>query len=198
VVALAVSALFHETLLRRLGRALLVDEPLQAADVAVVPEWTDTAGALEAADLVQQGWVKRVVVLLDTPDVAEMELIRRGVRSPTQPPRLLTLLRDLQVSKVEAITGTGNGTDAESRALPAWFDRYRWRTAIVISLPDHSRRLHRLLRRSIRGHSTRVIVRTSRYSSFDPDEWWRTRSGVRIQIEETQKLLLDIALHPFS
>jgi hypothetical protein len=37
-----------------------------------------------------------------------------------------------------------------------------------------------------------------RYSSFDPDQWWETRSGTRREIIELQKLLLDIVLHPTS
>lgn len=137
-------------------------------------------------------------MLLDGPDVAEKELVRRGVLSPSQSSWLVNLLSQLHVEQVESITDSGNGTEAESLALPQWCDRHQWRTIIVVSLPDHSRRLHRLLRRSMRGHATRVIVRTTRYSSFDPDTWWHTRGGVLVQLQESQKLLLDIVLHPFS
>ena len=38
----------------------------------------------------------------------------------------------------------------------------------------------------------------ARYSSFDPDRWWETRGGVRIEIIELQKLVLDVVLHPMS
>ena len=31
----------------------------------------------------------------------------------------------------------------------------------------------------MKGHPTRVTVRSARYSSFDPDRWWETRAGVR-------------------
>jgi hypothetical protein len=198
IVALAASAIFHQALLQAVGRALVVDESLEGADVVVVPGWTQAAGVLEAADLVHQGLASRVVVLLDGPDVAEKELVRRGVMSPTQASWLVSLLTRLQVAQVESVTDSGNGTEAESLVLPEWCDRHQWRTVIVISLPDHSRRLRRLLRRSMRGHATRVIVRTSRYSSFDPDAWWRTRGGIRVQLQESEKLLLDIVLHPFS
>jgi hypothetical protein len=37
-----------------------------------------------------------------------------------------------------------------------------------------------------------------RYSSFDPDLWWKTRSGVRTEIVELQKLVLEVVLHPIS
>jgi hypothetical protein len=32
----------------------------------------------------------------------------------------------------------------------------------------------------------------------DPDRWWETRRGVRTEIVELQKLLLDVVLHPMS
>jgi hypothetical protein len=32
----------------------------------------------------------------------------------------------------------------------------------------------------------------------DPDRWWKTRGGVRTEIIELQKLLLDFTLHPIS
>jgi hypothetical protein len=53
-----------------------------------------------------------------------------------------------------------------------------------------------VLRRSMRGRGTRVMVRAARFSEYDPDRWWQTRSGIRIQIGETQKLLLDLLRHP--
>jgi hypothetical protein len=50
----------------------------------------------------------------------------------------------------------------------------------------------------MKGHSTRVTVQPARYSSFDPDRWWETRGGVRTEIVELQKLVLDAVLHPMS
>jgi hypothetical protein len=72
------------------------------------------------------------------------------------------------------------------------------RLIIVVTSSDHSRRLQRVLRRAMKGRGTRVIVRRSRYSEFDPDRWWQTRSGTRSEIIEFEKLLIDVVRHPFS
>jgi hypothetical protein len=53
-----------------------------------------------------------------------------------------------------------------------------------------------VLDRVMRTHATRVTVRPAHYSSFDPDRWWETRTGVRTEIIELQKLLFDFVLHP--
>jgi hypothetical protein len=58
--------------------------------------------------------------------------------------------------------------------------------------------VRRVLERAMKGHPTEVRMRVARYSDFDPDRWWETRSGVRTEIIELQKLLLDFVLHPIS
>jgi hypothetical protein len=50
----------------------------------------------------------------------------------------------------------------------------------------------------MKGHPTHVAVRAARYSNFDPDRWWETRTGVRTEIIELEKLSLDVVLHPMS
>jgi hypothetical protein len=40
----------------------------------------------------------------------------------------------------------------------------------------------------MKGHPTRVTVRSERYSQFDPEAWWRTRSGTRAELVEFEKL----------
>jgi hypothetical protein len=39
---------------------------------------------------------------------------------------------------------------------------------------------------------------SARFPDFNPDLWWGSRGGVRLEIEELEKLLLDIVRHPIS
>jgi hypothetical protein len=80
--------------------------------------------------------------------------------------------------------------------LPKWADEQHLRSIVVVAATDHSRRLQRVFDRATKGHPTHVTVQAARYSSFDPDRWWETRSGTRIEIIELQKRLLDIVLQP--
>jgi hypothetical protein len=50
----------------------------------------------------------------------------------------------------------------------------------------------------MKGHATHVAVQPARYSVFDPDRWWETRHGIRIEIDEFLKLVLEVVLHPIS
>jgi len=88
------------------------------------------------------------------------------------------------------------GTEGEGEALPSWCDQHQFGSIVFVSARDHSRRLRRVLDRAMRGHSTRVTIQPERYPDFDPDRSWVARGGIRKEIIELQKLVLDMILHP--
>ena len=200
LAALAIVAIpsLREPVLRAAGWALVTkNEPVAPADVIVLSIDSGGAGALEAADLVHSGVSKRVAVFADPPSGEDYEFIRRGLPYEDAAARQIRQLRTLGVTDVVQIPKV-EGTESEGQALPQWSDEQHLRSIVVVATKDHSRRLRRVLDRSMKGHPTHVTVRAARYSNFDPDRWWETRGGVRIEIVELQKLLLDFVLHPLS
>ena len=188
----------RQPVLRAAGWALVVTEPVAAADVIVVSPDSGGAGALEAADLVQSGIATRVAVFTDPPSGEHHEFIRRGLPYEDAGARQIRQLKLLGVTDVVQISRTDVGTEGEGDALPPWCDQHQFRSVVFVAARDHSRRLRRVLDRVMKGHPTRVTVQPARYSSFDPDRWWETRVGVRTEIIELQKLVLDAVLHPVS
>jgi hypothetical protein len=188
----------REPALRAAGWALVVNEPVAPADIIVIALDSGGAGALEAADLVQSGIATRVAVFTDPPSGEDHEFIRRGLPYENASARQIRQLRWLGVTDVMQIPRTNAGTEGEGQVLPPWCDQHQFRSIVFVATSDHSRRLRRVLDRVMKGHPTRVAVRSARYSSFDPDRWWETRSGVRTEITELQKLVLDVILHPIS
>jgi hypothetical protein len=201
VVAAVVALLLPTTrhaILQTAGWWLVSEDPLAAADVIVVAMGGGSAGAIEAATLVQQGIAARVAVLAEPPTPAEREFARRGITYEDGADISARQLRLLGVSAVERIPNRVEGTEAAGRVLGEWCAHHQLKSMVVVSTADHSRRLRRVLRRSMGSCAARVVVRVARYSTFDPDAWWLTRGGIRTQIVETEKLLLDIARHPWS
>jgi len=203
VVALAVVALLavpfvRELGLRAAGWALLVDEPVAPADIIVVSLDSSGAGALEAADLVQSGIATRVAVFTDPPSGEDHEFIRRGLPYDDASARQIRQLKWLGVMDIVEIPRTEAGTEGEGQVLPPWCEQHQFRSIVFVAARDHSRRARRVLDRAMKGHATHVMVRSERYSSFDPDRWWKTHGGVRTEMVELQKLLLDLILHPMS
>lgn len=203
VVTLAAAAIvavpsIRGLVLREAGWVLVINELVASADIIVISGDSGGAGALEAADLVQRGIATRATVFADPPSGEDHEFVRRGLPYEDRAARQIRQLRWLGVTDVLQIPVTEAGTQAEQKALPLWCDQHQFRSIVFVASRDHSRRVRRVLDRDMKGHPTRVTVRAEHYSNFDPDRWWKTRDGVRVEIVEFQKLVLDAVLHPLS
>lgn len=186
-------------ILRAAGWALVVNDRIEPADTIVVSLEADGAGVLEAADLINSGMARRVAIFTGYPDPVAREFIRRGVPYEDEAARSVRQLRSLGVETIDQIPGSVLGTEDEGPVLAAWCNRQGFRSVIVVSTADHSRRLRRVLHRSLKGHTRAMIHPASaRFPHFDPDHWWESRGGVRVAIEELEKLLLDVLRHPIS
>ena len=198
VIALVVLAVPRTRVatLRALGHSLVVNDPVASVDVIVVSVDAGRGGVIEAADLVRSGMSNTVAVFAEPPDPADLEFARRGIAHQDRAARSLEELELLGVRNAIRIATPVDGTTAEGRVLSTWLNEHGFRSVIMITTPDHARRTRRVLRRALKDRQTAVVVRASRYSDFDADAWWHTRTGVRTEIIELQKLLLDILAHP--
>jgi len=184
--------------LRSAGWALVASDSEEPADIIVIAVDAGAAGVLEATDLVHRGIASRVAVFAEPPDPLATEFAKRGLSPTNLVPWSVRVLNALGITQIEVIAQIPNGTEEEGKILPAWCDQKGFGTIIFVSTSDHSRRTRRVLQRSMSGHHTRVLVRYSSYSRFQPDAWWMTRNGIRTEFVEGEKLLYDVLRHPFS
>lgn len=200
LMALVMSAPVSRThVLRFVGHLLVTNQrSLAPVDIVVVAIDADGAGTLEAADLVHQGVSTRVAVFSDPPSPIDREFLRRGLPYEDRAAISTLQLQMLGVHNIEQIRRSTSGSEQEGEILPAWCDKEGYHSVVLITSADHSRRLSRIFRRSLRNHQLMVSIESSPYSQFNPDTWWKSRAGVRNGIIEFEKLLLDIIRHPFS
>jgi hypothetical protein len=186
-------------ILRSAGRLIVADQPLvRSADIIVVAIDADGEGTLEAADLVHRGVSNRVAVFDDPPTSVDREFLRRGLPYEDRAAISTRQLRSLGVENVDQIPRSTSGSQQEGEILPGWCDTFGYHSVVLVTSSDHSRRLSRILRRSLRTHQIRITIHSSPYSEFSPDTWWKSRGGVRAGIIELEKLLVDVIGHPFS
>lgn len=198
-VIIAGIPVIRSSILRHAGWLLVAYDPVEPSDVIVIALDAGGAGVLEAADLVHAGIARRVAVFAGgPPDSVEREFSRRGIPYEGSAPLKLPLLKSLGVTAIDLIPAAADGTTSEADVLPGWSTQHGFRSIVVVSNPDHSRRLRRMLRRTMKNHQIRVMIRPARHSTFDPDHWWETHTGIRIEVIEIQKLLLDVIRHPIS
>jgi hypothetical protein len=183
-VATGVSGCF----LRALGGILVAEDPLQPTDAIVVTVNSGFAGIREAAALVSRGVARRVAVFAET----ELADPRTG-RYVND--RRVWELSHLGVPEVEVLPAVRGTTDT-GPAVARWTRSHGLRSITVVSLPDHSRRVRRVMQRALRGSGTTVIVRVAPYELFTPDNWWQEPAGRWIGLAELGKLLIEVTLHP--
>jgi hypothetical protein len=182
-------------LLRSLGRMLVAEDPVTPADAIVLTVDVGPAGVLEAADLVRSGIATRVAVFGDPLNAVDLEFARRGHKLEQKSATWVRMLAHLGIPDAEQIPLTQTGTQAESEVLPVWCETNGVASVVVIATPDHSRRVRRTLRRTMKGHQVRVMVRPTRVATFSPESWWQTRDRQRVGLVELQKLLVDVVRH---
>jgi len=190
--------IFREPILTAAGRLLVVANPVTSADIIVVAVDAYKVGVLDAADLFHHGVAPQVAVFATFPDEVDKEFIKRGVPYFDVGAWSVRQLKALGVTHVLMIPQEVHGTEDEGNVLPGWLEQHRFRIVVLVTSSDHSRRVSRVLHRALKGQSVTLIVRPSRYSKFDPENWWQTRENLKTGIIELQKLIIDFVLHPIS
>jgi uncharacterized SAM-binding protein YcdF (DUF218 family) len=175
----------------RAGRYLVHDDPLSKSDAIAVLAGTHAERWLEAVDLYREGWAPRIVLSKGLIDDAELILRKEGVRFPNN----AELARDAMVqmkvpeSAVIILPDVLDNTAQEAQAVHRKAVADHWRQVIVVTSKYHTRRTSFAFERELRGSGVTVVVRGTKYDSFDPDRWWTRRSDFRTVTSELQKLL---------
>ena len=175
---------------------LVAEDPPAKADIIVVSTDSLAAGILEAGKLFDAGYAARVAVFEHQPGPLQAELARRNLPRIDLQAWSVDLLHALGINQVSLIPAVV-GTNDEGDVLLQWCRANGIRSILFVSVADHSRRTRRVLNRALARNGVAVSVRWARLSQFDPDHWWQDRNGQRIEIIESQKLILDILRHPF-
>jgi hypothetical protein len=195
--AVSVPASRH-LLLRSLGWALIARDTPAKVDIIILATDSLGAGVLEATDLVHAGIATRVAVFARPRTRVQTEFASRGIPYFNAMETEIQQLQGLGITAIERIPQEVAGTHDEAKVLQSWCVANHIHSIVFVSASDHSRRTRRVLGRTLGEQGIKVMVDYSRYSDFDPDTWWRSREGQRIELIESEKLLLDILKHPFS
>ncbi len=178
-------------LLRAVGRYLVTEDPIKHADaIAVLSGDGGVARTLEAVRLYQDGYAPRIILTHQPQPKGYEALARFGISVPEERDIQWVVLKGMRVrrSAVLQIQERSNSTDAEMRALVRFMDQQRVRSIILVTSKSHSTRARKILSQTSGGRIA-IISRPSRYDTFDPDGWWRSRRDAKEVFQEYPKLV---------
>jgi uncharacterized SAM-binding protein YcdF (DUF218 family) len=171
-------------LLRLVGEAWLIDDPVEHADAIIVLSddnfYADRA--THAADLYRHGVAPLVVAsgrkLRPYAGIAELmqhDLIERGVPK----------------DKILPFAHVAENTREEAHALrPLAIDR-KWHSVIVVTSNYHTRRTRYIFTR-VFPSSVAVRVSSAKDGDFDPETWWQKRVSLKELTREFAGMLVAI------
>ena len=176
VALVILAAAAHRPALRLIGRALVVEDALTPADAVVVVAGGSPTREATAAGLYRRGLAPLVVLSNDfTPDRVR-ELIALGARrfDYQGESRLVLHTHGVPPDAIVALAVPVKTTESELRLVAEAARARGWRRVILVTSPQHSRRVKLVWARESSG-SVEGLVALVKEDDFLPDGWWRKR-----------------------
>ena len=176
LVVCAVLYLARVPLLRLAGEFWVVDEPPETSDVIVVLSGDnyDAERATRAASLFKSGMAPRVVATgralrsyATTTDLMKRDLVEHGVPE----------------SAIVPFTHKADDTRDEAAAVSEFVRSHGWKKILLVTSNYHTRR-SQYIYEHVLPSSDQLLTIAAPDSDYDPNYWWRTRTGVKIFFHE--------------
>jgi uncharacterized SAM-binding protein YcdF (DUF218 family) len=183
LVVLAAAA--HRPALRLIGRALVVEDALAPADAVVIMAGGIPTREATAAGLYRKGWAPLVVLSNDFTPARVRDLIALGARRLDYQGEARLVLEKYGVppNAIVALSVPVKTTEAELRLVAEAAQARGWRRIILVTSPEHSRRVRLVWARQAPG-SIEGRVALVRSDDFLEDGWWRKRRQAEAVLHE--------------
>jgi uncharacterized SAM-binding protein YcdF (DUF218 family) len=178
-------ALFHEPALRRIGTALIVEDPLAKSDAIVVLAGGTPSREAAAAAVFREGWAPRVIISRATTPKHHRELLRLGVRSHDwQDEARLSLERyGVPPAAIIALPDLTKMTESELVLVHRFARDHGYRRVILVSEAAHMWRVKLIWSRQP-GGGVEGLLHPVRDDRFDPECWWQWRRMAETVLHE--------------
>jgi uncharacterized SAM-binding protein YcdF (DUF218 family) len=184
LVFLGILYLLRGPILRIAGGFWVVDEPAQNSDAIVIlsDDDYDADRASKAAQIYKEGRAPRVVAsgryLRPYASIAELmehDLVERGVPQ----------------GAVVRFPHRARDTREEAAALAPFLASRGWKKILVVTSNYHTRRAEFIFARTLApGSELRMVAAAGR--DYDPDNWWKTREGLRLFFHESVGMIAAV------
>lgn len=183
VLLVALLVAFYRPLLNAAGRWLIVEDPLERADVIVVLSGsTEAERVRQGAALFHAGYAPRLLLSgggvtggIPTPELQKQQAVQAGV------PASVLLFESRSTSTAE-----------QARYLRAQLERLGVGRAIIVTSMYHTRRTRYLFRKFFRGSPVQTSVYPVQHDTFDPMDWWTRELDTERVILEYIKLTMAL------
>jgi uncharacterized SAM-binding protein YcdF (DUF218 family) len=171
-------------ILRLVGGFWVAGESPEASDAIVILGNDDYDGdrAARAAELFKAGWAPHIIASGQyfRPYASAAELEQRDLTE-----------RGVPQNAIIQLPHRARDTREEAIEIGAALSSHSWKKLLIVTSNYHTRRARYIFQRTLPpGSEIHVIAADD--PAYDPDSWWRTRSGVKIFFRETFAFLVAV------
>jgi hypothetical protein len=176
----------HRPVLRGVAGFLIVDQPLEKADVVVLlPSTLSSQDARDAAvQLFRDGTVRQILLLAPTPSRA----VRYGAwPAPATLIRAALAAKGIPATAMAELPDCASDTDTAER-LGRWMADKKAQRLILVCPRFLGRYERQVMQKAIGEQPALEIIYHAMPSQFNRDNWWRSRIGVIEILHQYTKL----------
>jgi len=179
----------RNTLLISLGQFLITQSPLEKADAIIVLGGSVPDRILEAVDIYKEGYAPLIIMTRERKPEGYDELHKLGIKVPEGHDliKIIALKLGVPESAIVTIDKRVDSTFSELRTIYNFLRKKSFKSVILVTSKYHTTRATIVFNRVTKGR-IKVITRPSKYDSFNPENWWKTRKDFRLTFFEYQKL----------
>jgi uncharacterized SAM-binding protein YcdF (DUF218 family) len=169
--------LFGIAAFRGAGRWLVRPDALARADVIVILSGSMPYRAQQAASVYRSGYAPEIWIT--RPESPASTLQQMGIEyvGDEDYDRQVLLHSGVPSQAIRILPQTVLDTEQELTEVAAQLRAQRKSSAIVVTSPEHTRRVRALWRR-LAGKNLKLIVSAAPQDPFDASHWWRTTRDV--------------------
>ena len=164
----------------RVGRWLVVEDPLAKARAIAVLSGRMPVRAIEAAKLYRQGYATEVWLTRTAEPGESLKAMGIAYEGEEVYSARVLLHEGVPGEAIHVLEPPIINTADEVRVISAVLEEDRDRSVILVTSKAHTRRV-RLLWRKLAPRNCRGLVRAAGEDRFDPGHWWR-RSGDALDV----------------
>ena len=182
---------WHAPILTRVGRFLILEHPPLKSDLIVCLAGANIERGLAGADAYQRELAPHIFIAVEEPPDSYELLKGKGLDYPRNVDLQVKLLTGLGVPQSAILISDRpvNSTIEEAAVIREVVVEKGYKSIIVITSPTHTRRAWLTFRKVFEKNDVRILMLSTPYSKFNPEDWWKKRRYVRAVIIEYQKLI---------
>ncbi len=182
LTALALATFF------RVGRWLVVEDPVGKARAIAVLSGRMPVRAMEAAKLYRQGYASEVWLTHSSEPGESLKALGIPYEGEEVYSARVLIHEGVPAGAIHVLEPPIVNTADEVRVISGALDREKDHSVLLVTSKPHTRRV-RLLWRKLAPAECRAIVRAASEDPFDPRHWWRNSSDALDVVREVLGLM---------